>query len=59
MNPSGGTGLQGLEYYDFIDLNNPLSGTLTAVVNDPPFLPRHGKINSFEQLDGTHDPTLF
>jgi hypothetical protein len=54
-----GTRLQRLEYYDFIGLNNPLSGTLSAVVNEPPFLPWHGKINCFEQHSGTHDPTLF
>jgi len=51
--------LQGLGYYDFIGLNNPLSGTLSAVVDGSPFLLWHAKINSFEQLDGTHDPTLF
>ena len=51
--------MQWLEYYDFIGLNNPLSGISSTVVNDPPFLPRHGKINSFELLGGTHDPTLF
>jgi predicted aldo/keto reductase-like oxidoreductase len=50
MNPSDGTGLQRLEYYVFIGLNNPLSSTLSAVVNGSPFLPWHGKINSFERL---------
>ena len=59
MNPSGGTGLQRLEYYDFIGVNNPLSSILSVVVDGSPFLPWHGKINSFERLGGTHDPPFF
>jgi len=33
-----GDQVQRLEYYDFIGFSNPLSGTLPAVVDDPPFL---------------------
>ncbi len=35
----GRTGLQWLEYYDFIDFTNPLSGISSPVVDGPPFLP--------------------
>jgi hypothetical protein len=59
INPPGGTELQWLEYYDFIGLNNPLSGILSVVVDGPPFLRGHGKINCFEPLSGAYDPTLF
>ena len=58
LKQSGRTRLQKLEYYDFIGFSNPLSGILPTVVDGPPFLPWHGKINSFERLNGTHDPNL-
>jgi len=51
---SGEAGLQRLEYTDFIGFSNSLSGIQLTAIAGKPFLPWHGKINSFEGIATSH-----